>query len=287
MAEAQRKQEFQECLEGFGDPRETWNWRKGTPDYVSLFSLTHQDVPQLLDLARLWVERKDWPDDKEDMTVYAPIHAWRALAQLQAMEAVPVLLEMTVAMDKTHDDWHLEEFPDAFGMIGAEAIPALTDFSKDNQQGLYARICAAHGLCEVAQRHEHTRGRVVAILSQQLEQYDHNDETFNAFLICYLLDLRAVESAEVIERAFAADCVDITIGGNWNNIRFELGVEGLGLVPEKLTRQRKNLFDWNSSSVPGLPEQIPIQETNPHQQKKNLRQKRKVQRQNSKKARRR
>lgn len=287
MAEAQRKRELEECLEGFGDPRETWNWRKGTPDYVSLFSLTHQDVPPLLDLARLWAEREDWPDDKEDMTVYAPIHAWRALAQLQAIEAVPVLLEMTVAMDKADDDWHLEEFPDAFGMIGAETIPALTDFSKDNQQGLFARICAAHGLCEVAQRHEHARGRVVAILSQQLEQYDHNDETFNAFLICYLLDLRAVESAEVIERAFAADCVDITIGGNWNDIRFELDVEGLGLVPEKLTSQRKNLFDWSPSSVGGLYGQIPIQETNPHQQKKNLRQKRKLQRQNRKKARRR
>jgi len=72
-----------------------------------------------------------------------------------------------------------------------------------------------------------------------------------------------------------------------NDIRSELGVEGLGLVPEKLTSQRKNLFDWNPSSVGGLSGQIPIQETNPHQQKKNLRQKRKVQRQNRKKARRR
>ena len=119
------------------------------------------------------------------------------------------------------------------------------------------------------------------------EQYHHNDETFNAFLICYLLDLRAVESAEVIERAFAADRVDIMIGGDWNDIRSELGVEGLGLVPERLTSQRKNLFDWNSSSVGGSYGQIPIQETNPRQQKKKLRQKRKVQRQNRKKARRR
>jgi hypothetical protein len=287
MAEAQRKRQLEERLEGFGDPRETWNWSKGTPDYVSLFSLTHKDVPQLLDLARVWVEREDWLDDKEDMTVYAPVHAWRALAQLKAMEAVAVLLEMTVALDKTHDDWHLQEFPDAFGMIGAEAIPALTAFLKDNQQGLYVRICVAHGLCEVAQRHEHARGRIVAILSQQLEQYGHNDETLNAFLICYLSDLRAVESAEVIERAFAADCVDITIGGDWNDIKSELGVEGLGLVPEKLTSQRQNLFDWNSSSVGGLSGQIPIQETNPHQQKKKLRQKRKLQRQNRKKGRRR
>jgi len=98
------------------------------------------------------------------------------------------------------------------------------------------------------------------------------------------LDLRAVESAEVIERAFAADRVDIMIGGNWNDIRSELGVEGLGLVPEELTSQRQNLFDWSPSSAGGLSGQIPIQQPNSHQQKKKLRQKRKLQRQNRKKA---
>jgi len=285
MAEAQRERVLEECLEGFGDPRKTWNWHEGTPDYVSLFSLTHEDVPQLLDLARYWAEREDWPDDKEDMTVYAPVHAWRALAQLKAVEAVSVLLEMTVALDHADDDWYLQEFPIAFGMIGAEAMPVLTDFLKDNRKSLYARICVAHGLCEIAQRHEHTRSHIVAILSQQLGQYDHNEETFNAFLICYLLDLRAVESAEVIERAFAADRVDTTIGGNWNDIRLELGVEGLGLVPEGLAGQRINLFNWEPSRFPSVPGQIPIRETNPRQQKKKLRQKRKVQRQNRRKAR--
>ena len=90
-----------------------------------------------------------------------------------------------------------------------------------------------------------------------------------------------------MERAFAADCVDIMIGGDWNDIRLELGVEGLGLVPEELASQRKNLFDWNPSSVGGSYGQIPIQQTNPRQQKKNVRQRRKLQRQNRKKTRRR
>jgi hypothetical protein len=53
-----------------------------------------------------------------------------------------------------------------------------------------------------------------------------------------LLELKATDAAELIERAHAADRVDISVNGNWNTVRKELGVKGLGLVPEHLATMR-------------------------------------------------
>ena len=70
-------------------------------------------------------------------------------------------------------------------------------------------------------------------LTGQLAGHEPELYSLNAFLVAYLVDLKAVESAEVIERAFAAGLVDETICGHSTAIRQELGVEGLGLVPER------------------------------------------------------
>jgi hypothetical protein len=52
---------------------------------------------------------------------------------------------------------------------------------------------------------------------------------FNTTVLVELVELRAVDAAEVIEQAFANDCLDIGKMGNWEDVRQELGVEGLGL----------------------------------------------------------
>ena len=71
-------------------------------------------------------------------------------------------------------------------------------------------------------------------LCQTLSHYQETDQAVNGFVIADLLDLKATEAAELIERAYAADCVDVSLNGNWNDARKKLGVEGLGLVSEEL-----------------------------------------------------
>lgn len=99
---------LRERLERFGDPRRTWKWETGEVNYVTTLELTAADVPELLAIARKWAEPMDWPDDEDYVAGYAPIHAWRGLAQLGAGEAVPVLLEMMDPLDVDGDDWYLE-----------------------------------------------------------------------------------------------------------------------------------------------------------------------------------
>ncbi len=69
------------------------------------------------------------------------------------------------------------------------------------------------------------RDEIVAILTRQLDLFERADEELNAFVISALLDLKAVESAPVMERAFAADRVDLSVCGDWSNVQVELGLK--------------------------------------------------------------
>lgn len=233
-----------------GDPRNTWKWEEGDPDYVKQFGLGPEHIPILIDLAREWLDVEERP---EDDVLYAPVHAWRALGQLRAVEAVEPLLAMQEAMDEGNSDWYLEEFHEVFGWIGPPAIPAVAAYLADLQYGEYPRTSAANGLSEIAKRHPETRAQVVEILTRQLSTHEPEVYSLNAFLIGYLMDLKAVESAEAIERAYAADVVDEMVVGHWTTVRKELGVEGLGLVPDREAAFRRHLMsEPYSSDLPPL-----------------------------------
>lgn len=78
-------------------------------------------------------------------------------------------------------------------------------------------------------------------ITDQLRRYDTQDPELNAFLVSGLLDLRAVESAPVIEEAFAVDRVDIAINGDWEDVQVELGLLAARLTPRP--RYTSSLFE--------------------------------------------
>ena len=82
---------------------------------------------------------------------------------------------------------------------------------------------------------------LVELLTRQLANYEPEAYALNGFLIDILIRLKAVEAAEVIERAFAAEVVEERIV-NWADVRRALGVEGLGLVPERKTTSLRSMF---------------------------------------------
>ena len=205
-----------------GDPSTMRAW----PDYLAL-GLTLDHVPDLIRMAL--DEELHWADSESD-EVWAPLHAWRALAQLRAEAAVEPLVGLLGRLDEFEDDWTSEELPQVFGYIGQAAIAPLAQFLADPEQHLWARIAAAHAFAEIGQRQPTLRDQSVARLTQQLEQYSQQDLILNGFLISYLTDLQAVESAPVMERAFAADRVDISIQGDWEDTQI-----ALGLLQERLT----------------------------------------------------
>jgi hypothetical protein len=219
-----------------GDAHGQWEWKKGNPDYVRRFGLGPEHIPELVGIARQWLDI----DRPNDDVLYAPVHAWRALGQLRAVEAVEPLLAMQNQLHEEDDDWYLEEFKKVFALIGPPALPALKAYLADAENGEFPRISAADGVMEIGRQHPEARAEAVGILTDQLAKHETMRESLNGFLIAYLIDLNAVESAEVIERAFAANVIDEQVCGCWAEVRDELGVPGLGLASD---RPRRPMFE--------------------------------------------
>jgi hypothetical protein len=219
-----------------GDCRGQPEW----PDYLAL-GLGPEQIPDLIHMVE--DEELHWADS-ESLEVWAPLHAWRALGQLSAEAAVEPLLGLLWRIEELEDDWVGEEIPVVLGMIGPAAVPKLAEFLADPLQGLWARVAAAHALAEVGQRHPDARDDCVAVLSGALDGFADHDPSLNALLINYLVDLKAVEAAPQMEKAFAADSVDISVLGDWEDAQI-----ALGLLEERLT-PAPEYFWWPEPGPP-------------------------------------
>jgi hypothetical protein len=201
----------------YGKPELTMpeNWL----NYLEL-GFTPEHIP---DLIRLATDKELNEGDPESLEVWAPVHAWRTLGQLHAETAVEPLLHLYEEM--SDDDWTVSELPRVYGTIGPAAIPMLKAYVADTTHDESGRINAQTGLEEIATMHLEARNECVAILSQQLELFEENDPTLNAYLIASLVNLKALEALPLIEQVFAADRVDEFIIGDWDDVQIELGLK--------------------------------------------------------------
>jgi HEAT repeat protein len=201
-----------------GDVRGTVKWH----DYLAL-GLGPEAVPELIRMAG---DAALHEADGESTEVWAPVHAWRALGQLRAEAAVEPLLGLLHRIDDEDDDAVGEEVPKVLGMLGPAALVPAADYLIDPKHGLYARVAASQAVKEIGQRFPEAREAAVANLMRALARFGElgRDETLNGFLVSDLMDLKAVEAAGLMERAFVADAVDTMITGEWKQVAAELGL---------------------------------------------------------------
>lgn len=186
-------------------------------DYRALGVAT-EHIP---DLIRMLTDESLFETDPE---WYAQIHAWRALGQLRAREAIDPLLDMMIANALADDwsDWLFEEVPVVLGKLGPEVIPRIV--ARIDRQHADATQQYARALMEIGKQHPEARSEVVGHLCRLLETAATNDATLNAFLISDLIDLKATEALPAIERAYATDNVDLDIHGGLDHAKFYMGL---------------------------------------------------------------
>jgi hypothetical protein len=222
--------------------------RRPWPDYVAL-GIGPEHIP---DLIRMALDEDLHQADSDSPEVWAPVHAWRALAQLHAEAAVEPLTRLFARIEEFNDEWANEDLPRAFGVLGPAAIAGLRDYLANPSHGLWARAAACFSLSEIGQQHPEERAKCVAILAGQLARLSEMDPVLNTFLISALVDLQAVESAAVIERAFASGRVDISVRGDWEDVQIELGLLGERRTPRPNYHQA--LLDAMNLVIPAPPQ---------------------------------
>jgi hypothetical protein len=100
-------------------PRATWlNYRD--------FGLGEANIP---DLVRMATDQRLHMADTDSAAVWAPLHAWRALAQLGATDAAEPLLRLAERFPE--DDWVAEDLPVVLSMLGSDILTVLTRFVGD------------------------------------------------------------------------------------------------------------------------------------------------------------
>ncbi|MBN9117838.1 MAG: hypothetical protein J0I06_01490 [Planctomycetes bacterium] len=186
-------------------------------DYVAL-GIGPEHVPDLIRLL------KDETLFEKEPEAYAQIHAWRALGQLRAREAIGPLLDVMAENAEAEDfsDWILEELPVVLGSFGPETIPIVV-VRIDRQNARRTQEHAAV-LKEVGRQHPEARAEAVSHLCRLLETAGTNDPTLNAFLISNLIDLKAAEALPAIERAYATNNVDLSLHGGLEEAKFYMGL---------------------------------------------------------------
>ncbi|HEV7587603.1 MAG TPA: hypothetical protein VGO40_05685, partial [Longimicrobium sp.] len=198
--------------------------RRVWPDYRHL-GLSARHVPELV---RMATDAALLAAEEKEAASWAPLHAWRALGQLEAPAAVAPLLGL---LERAwEDDAVYDEIPIVLGMIGAPALPGATLWLFDEARDWRLRIAAGRILAEVGHEYPDRRDEAAAVLVQQLQDWPHQDRVLNGFLIANLAELGEVAAAPLMEAAFAAGAVDLAVAGDWEDVQV-----ALGLLEERLT----------------------------------------------------
>ena len=204
--------------------------RSKWPNYVEEIGLTPDHIPELIRMATdASLNEGNW---ETDPWVWAPVHAWRSLGQLRAEAAIDTLIPLFHRDEE--DDWVREEIPVVLGQIGPAALPALQAYLASRDRAFSPRVAAAYSIRQIGQKHPESREQCIQILVQQLEQFTQNGPIVNGFIVGELMDLKAKEAAPTMERAFAAQCVDASVAGDWLYVQ-----EDLGLISAKEHRELK------------------------------------------------
>ena len=188
------------------------------PNYLEL-GLAEEHIPELIRMISDEALNHAGVDSSE---VWAPLHAWRALGQLKAVEAAEPLVRLYDSLPDDH--WLCRELPKVFSLIGPDAIPAIQKYFCDDTVDEFHKLEAPSCLETIALDHPGHRDDCIAVLEGQLSACRTNGNTFNAFLILALVKLQAKETIRAIGTAFKADLVDISVMGDLEDVEIELSL---------------------------------------------------------------
>jgi N-acyl-D-amino-acid deacylase len=183
------------------------------------FGIGKEYIPDLIRMATSFPLHVYYEEDNP--LSWAPMHAWRRLAQLRATEAIEPLLRV---FDLADPMVVMRELPLVYRMFGVSAIAPLKKYIESPLTLPYARLMAVS--CLIAIRNDsplEIAALIETILAGQLENYENNSRIYNAFLVRELVDAE-IDVVGMIAAAYAADAVDTDIAGTWREVGQRLGL---------------------------------------------------------------
>jgi hypothetical protein len=212
-------------------PFQVSDWK----DYTAL-GITSADIPELIQMA---TDATFYEADDETPEGWAHVHAWRALAQLKAEDAVEPLLQAYERFGESEGwwQWFTEELPAIFLMLGEAAIPKLRHYlsrrSRSKEAG-FAEFTAIEGLERIAKANSDLKPQCIEICLEELRYASKHQPDVNGYLAGVLASFKVTEAASLIEQAFAGGFVDPSISGDWDDIQVRMGLKSRAEVRKQM-----------------------------------------------------
>jgi hypothetical protein len=187
--------------------------------------------------------------DDEDV-YFVPIHAWRALAQMNpSSDTVAFLLENKRNPYLDDMDWLTEDLINIIEAIGQDAIQPIDDFLSNNKENTDGLV-AIEGLSKIPQTHSALTDQCVTVLSKHFANYATQNEDVNGFLLMGLLNLNAaLPHIDLIRAAFEADKVDEFCAGDIEDVEINLGLRTERATPRRAWDFGSPQFAEESDSI--------------------------------------
>ena len=237
------------------------------PDYQKL-GIGQHHIPALIEISRNAPDF--WRDEAPDENFFMPLHAWKALVQLRAPEAVTELLyAMRWLIDENSDSLLFEEFPFVFGRLDSSSVGPLIEYLLNQKNDNEARACVAEGLVYLVENHPELREEAIQAFRTTLERYEEEDPFFNAVFVSFLAELDAVEAAPLVEQVYQSNHVDTSVIGDWEDFQVKVGLLEKRRSPRAQNMQFSDVFSIDLTRE-GLPITTPypnFDETPQEQQK--------------------
>ncbi len=220
------------------------------PNYAEL-GIGRQDIPELI---RMATDRQLTSEEADDLEFAAPVYAIHILEEFHAEEAIEPLVSL---FDDIDDDWIQSELLSFYTAIGPVAIPTIRAYLVDPfHSNEYEVGFAASALGRIGVTYPEALTECIEAIAQRLSAYKAEDYGLNAFLIIELVELKAVEKAPLIEQVFAADAVEKSIAGDWEDVQVDLGLKEQRETPptypsifDMLTSERTERPPFDPASV--------------------------------------
>lgn len=212
-------------------PPETFGEQDVWYDYAGL-GITRADVPNLIAMAT----DPDLNVSEDELLAWGPLHAWRALGQLGAVEAIRPLVRLIT--DYPDDEWFAQELPQVFARIGPDALPVLFKIAANRSRPDDERTVAIEAIGRIGRAHPDLREDCRTAMRDRLADYARQSGVVNAFIVNSLLDVGAVEEIDLIRKAYRADAVDEVLPGDIEDVEIELGLRTERETPLRPLRDR-------------------------------------------------
>ena len=235
----------------------------GDVDWEDWFNYSELGITKahILELIRLGTDRELLVFNKKvDEDEWAPMHAWRALVQMQAVEAIEPLVQILDWREEIENDLINDGLAETLENFDAPGIEALAAFMNEPGHSVPGYVSASAILAGIGMEHTEQYEHITQIITSALESnFEGNEEEVNGFWISDLLDMNAKNSYPIIKKAFDADKVDITIVGDLEDVEIEWGMRDeretpapdMPLFPTDFFRP--NNFPRSFSSIPEIP----------------------------------